>query len=160
MHRQKGLPCMAQYTQEQKDRFMALSGDILMATLLIDRNDNVGTMREFRDGIKFITSAKNRYPRNALIQNMVVGADKAIQDVQTYTVNERQEAVWAYQRRIDEAVGLLVNDEEAREFKLVLVELAQAVAGAAGFGIFGSGEKVSVAEATFIDALKRRLGVV
>jgi hypothetical protein len=150
---------MTQYTQEQKTRLMTLSGDVLMATLLIDRNDNVGTMREFRDGIKFITNAKNKYPRNALIQNMLAGADKSIQEVQAYTVNERQEAVWAYQRRIDETVGLLANDEEAKEFKLVLVELAQAVAGAAGFGIFGTGEKISIAEATFIDALKRRLGV-
>ncbi len=131
-----------------------------MATLLIDRNDNIGTMREFRDGIKFIAHAKNKYPRNALIQDMIAGTDMSIQEVQAYTVTERQEAVWAHQRRIDEAVGLLANDEEAKEFKLVLIELAKAVAGAAGFGIFGTGEKVSIAEATFIDALKQRLGVV
>jgi hypothetical protein len=150
---------MAQYTQEQMIRLMTLSGDVLMATLLIDRNDNIGTMREFRDGIKYIATAKNKYPRNALIQNMIVGADKSIQDVQVYTVSERQEAVWAYQNRIDETISILANDEEAKEFKRILVELAQAVAGAAGFGIFGAGEKVSVAEATFIDALKQRLGV-
>ncbi len=150
---------MAQYTQEQMIRLMSLSGDVLMATLLIDRNDNIGTMREFRDGIKYIANAKNKYPRNALIQNMIVGADKSIQEVQVYTVSERQEAVWAYQNRIDETISILANDEEAKEFKRILVELAQAVAGAAGFGIFGTGEKVSVAEATFIDALKQRLGV-
>lgn len=150
---------MAQYTQEQMIRLMSLSGDVLMATLLIDRNDNIGTMREFRDGIKYIANAKNKYPRNPLIQNMIVGADKSIQEVQAYTVTERQEAVWAYQNRIDETISILANDEEAKEFKRILVELAQAVAGAAGFGIFGTGEKVSVAEATFIDALKQRLGV-
>jgi hypothetical protein len=150
---------MAQYTQEQKARLMALSGDVLMATLLIDRNDNIGTMREFRDGIKYITNAKKMHPRNALIQDMIVGADKSIQEVQVYTLTERQTAVWAYQKRIDETISILVNDEEAKEFKRVLVELAQAVAGAAGFGIFGTGEKISIAEATFIDALKQRLGV-
>ena len=150
---------MAQYTQEQKVRLMALSGDVLMATLLIDRNDNIGTMREFRDGIKYITNVKNKYPRNTLIQDMIVGADKTIQEVQVYTVDERQAAVWAYQKRIDEAISILANDEEAKEFKRVLVELAQAVAGAAGFGIFGTGEKISIAEATFINALKQRLGV-
>ncbi|MBA2393427.1 MAG: hypothetical protein H0V70_11885 [Ktedonobacteraceae bacterium] len=150
---------MAQYTQEQKARLMALSGDVLMATLLIDRNDNIGTMREFRDGIKYITNTKNKYPHNALIQDMIVGADKSIQEVQVYTVGERQKAVWAYQNRIDETISILANDEEAKEFKRVLVELAQAVAGAAGFGIFGTGEKISVAEATFINALKQRLGV-
>lgn len=151
---------MAQYTQEQMIRLMSLSGDVLMATLLIDRNDNIGTMREFRDGIKYIANAKNKYPRNALIQNMIVGADKSIQEVQAYTVTERQEAVWAYQNRIDETISILANDEEAKEFKRILVELAQAVAGAAGFGIFGTGEKVSVAESTFINALKQRLGVL
>lgn len=150
---------MAQYTREQKARLIALSGDILMATLLIDRNDNIGTLREFRDGIKSINNAKNKYPHNALIQDMIAGADKSIQEVQVYTVGERQAAVWAYQKRIDETIAFLANDEEAREFKLVLLELAQAVAGAAGFGIFGTGEKVSVAEATFIDALKRRMGI-
>ena len=150
---------MAQYTQEQKVRLMALSGDVLMATLLIDRNDNVGTMREFRDGIKYIANAKKKYPHNALIQDMIVGADKSIQEVQTYTVGERQSAVWAYQKRIDETISILANDEDAEEFKRILVELAQAVAGGAGFGIFGSGEKVSVAEAAFINGLKRRLAV-
>ncbi len=149
---------MAQYTQEQKGLLMALSSEVLMATLLIDRNDNVGTLREFRDGIKYITNAKSKYPHNALIQNMMASVDRSIQEVQAYTVTERQEAVWAYQRQIDEAVSVLANDDEAREFKIVLIELAQAVAGAAGFGIFGTGEKVSIAEATFIDALKRRLG--
>jgi hypothetical protein len=138
---------------------MSLAGDVLMATLLIDRNDNIGTMREFHDGIKAINDAKNKYPHNVLIQDMIAGADKSIQEVQVYTVGERQQAVWAYQRRIDETVAFLANDEEAREFKRVLVELAQAVAGAAGFGIFGTGEKVSIAEATFINALKQRLGV-
>jgi hypothetical protein len=150
---------MAQYTQEQKAHLMALSGDVLMATLLIDHNDNIGTMREFRDGIKYITNAKNKYPRNTLIQDMIAGADKSIQEVQVYTVNERQAAVWAYQKRIYETISILANDDEAKEFKRVLVELAQAVAGAAGFGIFGTGEKVSIAEATFINALKQRLGV-
>ncbi len=159
MPRQKGLPCMAQYTQEQKAHLMALSGDVLMAMLLIDRNDNIGTLREFRDGTKFITNAKSRYPHNALIQNMIAGADKSIQEVQSYTVGERQKAVWGYQRHIDEALGFLANDEEASEFKFVLVELAKAVAGAAGPGAFGTGEKISMAEATFLDALKRRLGV-
>src|SRR5438876_8605283 len=105
-HRQKGLPCMAQYTQEQMGQFMALSSNVLMAMLLIDRNDNIGTMREFRDGIKYITNAKSKYPRNALIQNMMASTDRSIQEVQTYTVTERQEVVWAYQRQIDEAVGL------------------------------------------------------
>ena len=108
---------MAQYSQEQMIRLMALSGDVLMATLLIDRNDNIGTMREFRDGIKYITNAKNKYPRNALIQNMIVGADKSIQEVQAYTVSERQEAVWAYQNRIDATISILANDEEAKEFQ-------------------------------------------
>lgn len=150
---------MAQYTQEQKSRLMSLSSDVLMATLLIDRNDNVGTLREFRDGIKYINSAKSKYPQNALIQNMMASAELSLQEVQSYTVTERQEVVWAYQRKIDEAIGLLANDAEAREFKVVLLELARAVAGAAGFGVFGTGEKVSVAEATFIDALKRRLGL-
>ena len=150
---------MAQYTREQKARLMALSGDVLMTTLLIDRNDAIGTVREFRDGIKSINNAKNKYPHNALIQDMIAGADKSIQEVQGYTERERQTTVWAYQKRIDEVIALLADDEEAREFKLVLVELAQAVAGAAGPGVFGIGEKVSKAEATFINALKRRLGV-
>lgn len=149
---------MAQYTQDQMGQLMALSSNVLMAMLLIDRNDNIGTMREFRDGVKSIANAKSKYPRNALIQNMMASTDRSIQEVQAYTVTERQEAVWAYQRQIDEAVALLANDEEAREFKMALIDVAQAVAGAAGFGIFGSGEKISIAEATFLDALKQRFG--
>ena len=150
---------MAHYTQEQMDLLASLSSDIMMATLLIDVTDRVGVLREFRNGTRFVEEAKRRYPQNALIQNMAPGIEESIQDILSYKVPQRRATENAYRTRINEAVRLLVDDPETKEFKSVLVNLAQAVAGAAGPGVFGSGEKVSVAEGEFISALKQRFGV-
>ncbi len=150
---------MARYTQEQMAQLAALSSDIMMATLLIDVTDRVGVLREFRNGTKFIEEAKRAYPQNALIQNMRSGIEESIQEIQSYSIPQRRAAENSYRTRINEAAHLLVDDPETKEFKKVLINLAQKVAGAAGHGIFGSGEKVSMAEGEFILALKRRLGV-
>jgi hypothetical protein len=150
---------MARYTQEQMARIAVLSSDIMMATLLIDVTDRVGTLREFRNGTKFIDEAKRAYPQNALIQNMRAGIEESIQDIQSYSIAQRRAAENTYRARINEATRFLVDDPETREFKKVLVELAQKVAVAAGHGLFGSGEKVSKAEGEFILALKQRFGV-
>jgi hypothetical protein len=150
---------MVGYTQEQMARIAVLSSDIMMATLLIDVTDRVGILREFRSGTKFIDEAKKAYPQNALVQNMRAGIEESIQDIQSYTIAERRAAENTYRMRINEAAHLLVDDPETKEFKYVLVDLAKKVAAAAGHGLFGSGEKVSMAEGEFILALKQRLGV-
>ena len=150
---------MAGYTQEQMAQIAMLSSDVMMATLLIDVTDRVGILREFRNGTKFIDEAKRAYPQNALVQNMRAGIEESIQDIQSYTIPQRRAAENTYRMRINEAARLLVDDPETREFKKVLVDLAQKVAAAAGHGLFGSGEKVSMAEGEFILALKQRFGV-
>jgi hypothetical protein len=150
---------MAQYTREQLARLKALSSDIMTATLLIDVTDRVGVMREFHSGTKFIEEAKQAHPQNALIQNMAAGIEESIQDIKSYTSAQRRAAQNTYRARIDGNLQLLGNDAEAGEFKAVLVDLAQKVAAAAGHGIFGSGEKISSAEAGYIQMLKQRLGV-
>jgi hypothetical protein len=150
---------MAGYTQEQMARIAVLSSDIMMATLLIDVTGRIGILREFRNGTKFIDEAKRAYPQNALVQNMRVGIEESIQDIQSYTLAERRAAENTYRTRINEAAHLLIDDPETKEFKYVLVDLAKKVAAAAGHGLFGSGEKVSMAEGEFILALKQRFGV-
>jgi len=150
---------MAQYTREQLIQLASLSSDILMATLLIDVTDRVGIIREFHSGTKFVEEAKKAYPQNALIQNMAASIEESMQDIQSYTIPQRRAIENTYRTRINETVQLLDNDAEAKEFKTVLLNLAKKVAKAAGHGIFGSGEKVSVDEAEFIQALKQRLGV-
>ena len=48
---------------------------------------------------------------------------------------------------------------DAAPVKSFIVELAEKVAGAAGEGLFGSGEKVSEEEQTFLADLRDKLGV-
>jgi hypothetical protein len=146
---------MARYTQEQMARLAVLASDIMMATLLIDRTDRIGVLREFHNGTKFIEEAKRTYPQNALIQNMVSGIVESVNDIQSYTIAQRRATENTYRTRINEAARILVDDSEAKEFKYVLVELAKKVAAAAGHGLFGSGEKVSLAEGEFVLALQR-----
>jgi hypothetical protein len=149
---------MAQYSREQLIRLSTLSNDVLMATLLIDETDHVGLMREFRNGTKFLEDAKKQYPQNALIQNMMAGVESSMQEIQSYTMTERRTAENTYRAHINEKTLLLSTDAEAQEFKTILVALAEKVASAAGFGLFGSGEKVSQDEKEFLEALKRKLG--
>lgn len=150
---------MAQYSREQLIRLSSLSSDILMATILIDQTDRVGLLREFHNGTKFVEEAKNKYPQNALIQNMAAGVEASMQDIQGYTLSQRRTVGNAYRTRINEAVQFLSNDTEAQEFKAALLNLATKVAEAAGHGIFGTGEKVSQDESDFLMALQQALDV-
>ncbi len=150
---------MAQYSREQLIRLASLSTDVLMATLLIDQTDRVGLLREFRNGTKFIEETKNRYPQNALIQNMRASVEESMQDIQSYTLSQRRTVGNAYRTRINEAVQFLDNNAETQEFKVALFNLATKVAEAAGHGVFGTGEKVSRDEADFLHALQQALDV-
>ena len=150
---------MAQYSREQLIRLASLSTDVLMATLLIDQTDRVGLLREFRNGTKFIEETKNRYPQNALIQNMRASIEESMQDIQSYTLSQRRTVGNAYRTRINDAVQFLDNDAESHEFKGAFFNLSTKVAEAAGHGVFGTGEKVSRDESDFLHALQQALEV-
>lgn len=49
--------------------------------------------------------------------------------------------------------------EEAAPVKGFIYDIAQKMAGSAGGGVFGSGQKISAGEQSFLDDLKKQLGL-
>jgi hypothetical protein len=156
------ISLMTQYTAEQKARLMELPEDVVVATMLADTSGPIGELRERFAGMKAIGDTQQVYPHNALIQSIPRNTylKQAVAELIPTTEQDRDSSRMLVQQRIDEACSLLSNDAEAQEFKRFLVNIAQKVAEAAGSGWSGGGtQKVSQAEAEYIQALKNRLGV-
>jgi hypothetical protein len=154
---------MAQYTPEQLTILTALPSEVMMAAMLADLSGPIAAFREVAAGMKFINEAKIRFPTNQLIQGVSqdpASASSHGQHLELSTPEEIEAGKVELQRRIDQALSLLANDAEAQEFKEFLVHIAEQVVSAAGTGLFGSGVKVSEAEARFVDFLKHHLGLV
>ncbi len=114
-------------------------------------------------GEKFISEAGAQYPANALIQDMPKNVnhpklEEAFKPI--LSIGDLSGVRAECEKKISAGLADLANDSEASEFKAFLVALAEKVVSATGEGFFGNrGEKVSAKEATFVDQLKRQLGI-
>lgn len=126
------------------------------------------TVKEAAAMAKEIATAAQRYPSNSVIQaafseeNLKSGvkpdtAEIKPEDVQTGAVLDKAIA------SVNTALALLegkATPEEISEFKSFIYSSAEAVANAAGSGLFGSGNpKVSTEEASALAKLKAALGI-
>lgn len=153
---------MTQYTAEQKARLMELPEDVVVATMLSDTSGPIGELRERFAGMKAIGEIQQTYPHNALIQSIPRESylKQALAELVPSSEMDRATSRMTVEQRIDEACSLLSNDAEAQEFKSFLINIAQKVAEAAGSSWTGGGtQRVSQAEAEYIEALKNKLGV-
>lgn len=154
---------MTNYTDEQKNSIMQMPAAVLLDAMMADSGSAVVGMREVAAGEKFISEAGSLYPRNALIQHMEENVDlpKLEEIVKHIFAHGDRNAMHAEcLRKIRSGLTVLVNDDEAREFKAFLLALAEKVVSATGEGFFGNkGAKVSVNEAAYMNQLRQQLGV-
>lgn len=153
---------MVTYTDDQKNRIMQMPSAVLLSAMVADKGSAVVGMREFMAGEKFISEASTMYPNNSLVQamarnsnfpNLEQAAKPIFSSKDTNAI--RQES----QKKIQDGLATLANDNEAREYKAFLVALAEKVTNAAGEGFFGNkGAKVSPDEAAYINRLKQQMG--
>lgn len=117
---------------------------------------------------KEMAGAAKRYPNNTIIQS--VFSETAIKSgaVKLEKPEIKPEEVQSG-RVVDKAIAAInlalsilngkATSEEIHEYKAFIYACADAVANAAGSGLFGTGEKVSDKEATALTKLKSSLAV-
>ncbi len=115
---------------------------------------------------KEITGAAQKFPNNSIIQS--VFSDEVIRSgvlkIEKPQVTPEEVKSGALMDKaiaqVNSAVDLLDSKapaEEIMEYKQMIYSAAEAVASAAGKGLFGSGEKVTIAEAAALEKLKAAL---
>lgn len=139
---------MSSYLEPDRTRLMDAAAEVLLAAVAADRTGPIAYFREIMAAGRYLYDARRRYRDNALIQELFAHTEEREVDLGEVT----QEKLLA---RIDEVGRILTNDDEAREFKRFLVELAERVVGASRQGLFG--HKVTENERAFLEELRRRL---
>jgi len=139
---------MSTYLEPDRTRLMDAAAEVLLAAVAADRTGPIAYFREIMAAGRYLYDARRRYRDNALIQELFAHTEEREVDLGEVT----QDKLLA---RIDEVGRILTNDEEAREFKRFLVELAERVVGASRQGLFG--HKVTENERAFLEELRRRL---
>ncbi len=139
---------MSTYLEPDRTRLMDAAAEVLLAAVAADRTGPIAYFREIMAAGRYLYDARRRYRDNALIQELFAHTEEREVDLGEVT----QEKLLA---RIDEVGRILTNDDEAREFKRFLVELAERVVGASRQGLFG--HKVTENERAFLEELRRRL---
>ncbi len=154
---------MTNYTDEQRNAIMEMPPAVLQSAMVADPGSKVANMREFFSGEKFISEAASTYPRNGLILYMLKNVnlprvDEGIKHM--FSLGNPAAMQSECQRKIDDGLAVIANDEEGRQFKVFLLHLAENVVNAAADGFFGNqGDKVSPKEAAYVEQLKQKLGV-
>lgn len=159
---------MTTYTAEELSQIATAPMVIGMAVAMVDMGV-VSTAIEAAAMSKQVSGAAERYPQNSIIQ--AVFSDAAIksgqiklekpdikpEDVQSGAVVDQAIAT------ANQALSLVegkATPEEVAEFKQFIYACADAVANAAGSGLFGSGSpKVSPTEAAALNKIKIALGL-
>lgn len=139
---------MSTYLEPDRTRLMDAAAEVLLAAVAADRTGPIAYFREIMAAGRYLYDARRRYRDNALIQELFAHTEEREVDLGEVT----QEKLLA---RIDEVGRILTNDDEAREFKRFLVELAERVVGASRQGLFG--HQVTENERAFLEELRRRL---
>lgn len=154
---------MANYSEEQKRSIMEMPAAVLLSAIVADPGSAVVGMREFIAGEKFFSEASTMYPGNALIQDMVREVrlpelEKVVQPI--LSLGKPDDIRAECQKKISTGLMMLAHDQEAEQFKMFLVTLADKVVNAAGEGFFGNrGARVSANEAAYMNQLRQQLRI-
>lgn len=158
---------MVAYTSEELTKIAGAPMVAGMAVALAD----LGIISSAIEAValsKEVTGAAKKYPNNTAIQSVFSEAalksgtvklekpDIKAEDIDSGAVVDKAIAA------INAALQVLndrVTPEEIREYKEFIYSSADAVANAAGSGLFGSGTKVSDQETAVLARIKAALGV-
>ena len=165
--RRSSTPTMAlELTTDERNRLFGGPIAAAMAVMAVDMGV-VSCVQEVLALGKELAGASSRYASNPLItslfdpealkkglrpEKLQVSAD----DVRNGTVLDRA------LEEVDEAMALArskTDEATAKQFAQLIVDGCVAVAEAAGKGLFGSGEKVSVEEKAALDRIRQHLGL-
>ncbi len=156
------------YTPEELNTIAQAPMSIGMAVALADMGI-ISTAIEAIALSKELASAAKKYPNNSIVQATFSEAalasgkihrskpDVTTADIESGAVVTK--SIAAVDRAIA-TIGTKATPQEITEFKQFVYACAEAVASAAGSGIFGSGEpKISSAEASALSKIKAALSI-
>lgn len=139
---------MSSYSDEERALLLDAAAEVLIAAVAAERTGPVGYFREILAAGRYLYDARRRYRDNALVQELFGRAEERSVELDEVTREKLLEHI--------ARVGAIVHDDdEGREFKRFLLELAERVAEASRSGLFG--RRLSSNEAVFLDELKERL---
>lgn len=132
--------------------------DVIGGALKTSGAGVVGKMREVGSLAGFLRSAPEVFAGSELIKGLVSGlgdldfSNMDLADLDTSSVMSDVSS-------LDDLLSSAGLADEAENVKRFIFGLAENVAAASGKGMFGSGEKVSSDEASYLENLKTTLGI-
>jgi hypothetical protein len=148
---------MKAYSDEERQILLELPIWLIAGTAQVDKTGPVSFTMELKAGLEFMQAAVEPFQNNALLQECFALALNLTKDeLPTQKTMVSGDAVL---EQIDIALNILTDDPDGPGYRAFLVALAQQVANEAGEGMFGRGQKVSREEASFIQALKQKVGI-
>jgi len=148
---------MKAYTDEERQILLELPIWLIAGTAQVDKTGPVSFTMELKAGLEFMQAAVEPFQGNALLQECFALAQNLTKD--DLPTDKTMVSADAVLEQIDVALSILGDDPDGPGYRAFLVALAQQVAHEAGEGLFGRGQKVSAEEASFIQALKQRVGI-
>jgi hypothetical protein len=159
---------MTTYTSEELNTIVHAPMTVGMAVAVVD----IGIVSSAIEAVVLsqqLVGAAKKYPNNSIVQaafsDAVLGSgqikhqkpDIQPEDVKSGVVVDR--AIASVNRAVT-AIGTKATPQEVIEFKQFVYACAEAVASAAGSGLFGSGDpKISPTEASALTRIKAGLGI-
>jgi hypothetical protein len=153
------------YTPEEVKEIVAAPMNVGMAVAMVDMGI-VSSAIEVTALTRAITGAAKKYPNNSIIQ--AAFSDESLRNTKLDKPDVKAEDVTSG-AFVDQAIAQTnqvatmlqdkATDTEITEYKQFVYDCGDAVANAAGSGLFGSGKKVSAAEAETLSKLKTALGL-
>jgi hypothetical protein len=156
---------MSIYTSEEIKTIMAAPMNVGMAVAMVDMGI-VSSAIEVAALTRAIAGAAKQYPANSIIQ--AAFSDEALRQTKLDKPDVKAEDVRSG-AFVDQAIAQTnqvvtmlqtkAPDTEIAEYKQFVYDCGDAAAHAAGSGLFGTGAKVSEAEAATLAKLKTSLGL-
>jgi hypothetical protein len=139
------------YPEPERTRLLDAAAEVLLATVASDRTGVIAYYREIMAAGRFLYDAQRKYADNQLLQALFARQERLPEDDSDQHEELTRERLMD---RLDQIGQIVHDDEEGRQFKQFLYDLAVHVAHAHG-GIFAP--RVSEGEAAFLSDLQQRL---
>ena len=156
---------MSVYTPTEIQSIVSAPMNVGMAVAMVDMGI-ISTAIEAAAITNQITGAAEKYPENSIIQAAFSTESLKRIDIQKPTVRPEDIKSGAFVTQavtqvstVTELLTGRATEAEIAEYKQFVYDCGDAVARAAGSGLFGTGAKVSEAEAATLAKLKVELGL-
>lgn len=143
------IRAMSDYPQETRDRLLDAAAEVLLATVSADRTGLIDYFREVFAAGRYLYDAERKYAHNSLVSALFQRTDTG-----EATLGEGALTRERLMERLGQVGELVRDDEEGREFKRFLYDLAVHVSRASG-GLFRP--RVTDDERAFLEELRALL---